>query len=139
MIKVFRPEIEFCFFKTYHEYEQFRNSLEIGDSIRLYNMDPFTEGLRRLADISNAEYQSVVAVVSGKESGLVLEERMEFWFFNSWEEMHGYRRRGILLRSINSFSEWLRHKAGVTNKEYTYILAMKEERGRKKSERNNER
>lgn len=130
MKKVFKPDIRFCFFKTYNEYEKFRNNLEIGECMRLPNMQPFTEALRRLAGVSNVDYQSVVAVNSEKAAGLVLEDEIEFWFISSWEEAGEIQKRGkgIMLIEIHPFSEWLRHKAGVTNKEYTFILAVKGEK-----------
>ena len=130
MKKVFKPDIRFCFFKTYNEYEKFRNSLEIGECMRLPNMEPFTEALRRLANVTNTDYQSVVAVNSKKAAGLVLEDEIEFWFISSWEEAGEIQNRGkgIMLIEIHPFSEWLRHKAGVTNKEYTFILAVKGEK-----------
>ena len=72
----------------------------------------------------------MVAVNSEKAAGLVLEEEIEFWLISSWEEAVETQRRGkgIMLMKIHPFSEWLRHKAGVTNKEYTFILAVKGEK-----------
>ena len=125
--KIFRPDIKFCFFKTYDEYERFRNELDPGDCIRLQNMVPFTEALRRLTGVKNTEFQSVVAVRAGKEAGLVLEDEIEFRFFNTYEEFGRFQslNKCIWITSITPFAEWLRHLAGVTNKEYIYILAMK--------------
>ena len=129
-MKVFKPDIRYCFFQSYEEYEQFRNRLKVGECIRLPNMEPFTEAIRRLAGVLSKDYQSVVAVRTGKEEGFILDHDIEYWLFDSWEEMNRVRKMGILLPPIHPFTEWIRHKAGITSKEYTFILAVKTKRSR---------